>query len=205
MSFMTAEEYYNYLFQMQSSNPPAQVMLAAAKNPYKIDVNTRQVEAPEFLSVERDHKSETLYFIIDRYVDYMDLAETTCMVQYTCLSTGKSYIYHVPFYDIVSFNTDTEKKIVFPWCIDGAATEVSGTVQYAFSFYKVDHEAKKFLYNLNTLPAESKVLYGMDVQNHPEHPEFGEGYPGITPDDYTYLLGLYNDLKKEFNVYWEEK
>lgn len=105
MSFMTAEEYYNYLFQMQSQNPPTIALIEKAHSPYPIDAATRTVKGPEFLSVERDHNSETLYFVIDRFVDYMDLAETCCIIQYTNLTTKKSYIYHVPFYDLTSFST----------------------------------------------------------------------------------------------------
>lgn len=196
MSFMTAEEYYNYLLQIQSSNPPTVALLSNADKPYKIDISTRQVEAPEFLSVEKDHKSETLYFLVDRYVDYIDLADTTCLVQYTNLTTGKSFIYHVPFYDIVTYSGEFNEKILFPWCIDGAATEAAGTVRYAFQFYKVDPGAKGFLYCLNTVPAESKVLHGMSI----------EGGPGasVTPTDYEYLLGLYDKLDKEQDSYWDE-
>lgn len=218
MSFMTAEEYYNYLFQQQSQNPPTIALLAAAENPYKIDVLTRKVEAPEFLSVARDHRSETIYFVIDRYVDYMDLAETCCIVQYTNLTTKKSYIYHVPFYDLTSFSTPSAQKIVFPWCIDGAATEVAGTVEYAFSFYKVDTAAKKFLYNLNTLPVTGKVLHGLNVQPDPTQPALmsigAEGHEGgvehnayvsITPTLYEDLQAQIDVLKKAYEMYWEEE
>lgn len=218
MSFMTAEEYYNYLFQQQSQNPPTIALLAAAENPYKIDVLTRKVEAPEFLSVARDHRSETIYFVIDRYVDYMDLAETCCIVQYTNLTTKKSYIYHVPFYDLTSFSTPSAQKIVFPWCIDGAATEVAGTVEYAFSFYKVDTAAKKFLYNLNTLPVTGKVLHGLNVQPDPAQPALmsieardhdggveHNAYVSITPTLYEDLQAQIDVLKKAYEMYWEEE
>lgn len=199
MSFMTAEEYYNYLYQIQSSNPPSKVFISSIDKPYEIDVNTRKIKAPEFLSVSRDHKSETIYFIIDRYVDYMDLAETCCMIHYTNLKTGKSFLYNVPFYDIVSYNTDVQKKILFPWCIDGGATEEAGIVRFSISFFKIDHESKKFLYNLNTLPAESRVLHGMHVQ------DLESDYTSIDVTLAENLQAQINALNKNFALYWEEE
>ena len=70
-------------------------------------------------------------------------------IHYTNLKTGKSFLYNVPFYDIVSYNTDVQKKILFPWCIDGAATKTAGIVKYSVRFYKVDEHSDTLLFNLN--------------------------------------------------------
>jgi hypothetical protein len=56
----------------------------------------------------------------------------------------------VPFYDVETLGN--EKKVIIPWCIQGAATEKEGTVKFAICFYSVnlDHEVT---YCLNTLVA----------------------------------------------------
>ena len=50
--------------------------------------------------------------------------------------------------------------MIFPWSVGGAATVKEGTIEYAIRFYKIDGEGKnrKLVYNLNTLPAKSKIL-----------------------------------------------
>ena len=76
----TIQEYNEALFRIQTENAPILAILPNTENTHKIDLNSRKVSAPEFLSVERDHKSETIYFEIDRFCDYMDLATCACVV-----------------------------------------------------------------------------------------------------------------------------
>jgi hypothetical protein len=42
--------------------------------------------------------------------------------------------------------------MIFPWCIDGAATSLSGIVSYSIQFFIVEENAEeyKYLYNLGT-------------------------------------------------------
>ena len=79
----TAEQYNANLHLLHNTNPPTYATLPHADNIYNIDVNTREIDAPRFLAVEKDNVSETIYFIIDRYADYMDLATTSCIITYT--------------------------------------------------------------------------------------------------------------------------
>ena len=199
---MSAEEYYNYLLQIQSSNPPTIAILPHAEKIYEVHLDSRKVDAPEYLSVTKDHKSETIYFKVNRFFDYMDLTETVCLIHYTT-ADNKSRVYHVPFYDITT--CADENKILFPWCIDGAATAAAGKVKYAIEFYKIGYEGQKpkFLYNLNTLTAESKVLYGMDVTD-PETPEFDGDYFGMSVSAYQELIAKIDALNKDYNIYWED-
>jgi hypothetical protein len=78
----TAEEYFANLFKINGSfNPPSlAVILPRSENIYKIDLDSRTVEAPEYLSVLDDHNSETIYFIMDRFFDNMDMSTTTCVI-----------------------------------------------------------------------------------------------------------------------------
>ena len=127
-------------------------------------MSTRTINSPKFLSVAKDHQAEVIYFVMDRYFDYMDLSTTVCIIQYlTPAPESMPYIYIVPYYDVSSLAT--ENKMIIPWNIDGAATQKKGKVKYSIRFYQLEGEgpAAKLIYNLNTLPAESEVLYGLDV------------------------------------------
>jgi hypothetical protein len=53
------------------------------KTVYDIDLDTREITAPKFLGVLKDHSSETIYFRINRFHDFMDLANVACIIQYT--------------------------------------------------------------------------------------------------------------------------
>lgn len=192
---ISVDEYVKYLSYIQSNNRPAIAVLPSSEKVYEIDLKTRQIETPEYLSVEHDHKSETVYFKVDRFFDYMDLSQTTCIVQYIT-ADNKARIYVVPFYDITSYSK--EDKMLIPWCVDGGATAAAGTIQYSIRFYKVDAEGQQFLYNLNTKPARSKILYGMEVQ------DMNEDYD-LTPSVYDEVMAMLTDFGNRLGVYWEER
>lgn len=165
----THEEYNSQLALINSPNPPIYAMIPSAENIYNVDVNMRIIDAPKFLAVEKDHKSETIYFIVDRYAGYMDLATTCCLITYTNIAANITRHYHVPFYDIYTY--EKEGKILIPWCLDANVARKPGKVEFSIQFYKVgeviDEEnggTRKILtYNLNTIPAQSQVLAGMEV------------------------------------------
>lgn len=100
-------EYLSKLYLIQSNNhlqntignlPP--IPIPDSKPLLKIDLNTRKIDAPSFLSVENDQKAETFFFEVDRFYNHIDLALTSCIIQYK--TPLGSYIYPVPFYDTVS-------------------------------------------------------------------------------------------------------
>lgn len=172
---------------------------------YKIDLNTRTITGPEFLSVAKDHNSEMVYFIVDRYYEHYDLAKTTCLISYKNKTTNKSSIYSVPFYDLS--NEHGEKKvidtsdspneiqtIVFPWCIDGLVTEEAGDVEYSVRFYSIGEDLS-INYCLNTIPTIGKVKYGLDVDT-------GD-YLNRQSDAYTELKNDIAQLSQWQNLYWD--
>lgn len=200
----TAEQYNANLHLIHNINPPTYATLPTADNIYNIDVNTREINAPQFLAVEKDNISETIYFIVDRYADYMDLATTSCIITYTN-AAGKSRIYAVPFYDIYSYAS--EKKIILPWCLDIGVAEAPGEVEFAIQFFKVgeilnpetNDMEKVVQYSLNTLPAKSKVLVGMTVK------ELEESYK-LAPSQFNQLLDEINKIEKyqqdNYSTHW---
>lgn len=152
------------LYEIQTKNAPSNVYLPLVENTYDIDLKTREIHGPNFISVQRDHKSEIIYFKIDRYFDYMDLANTICIIEYIIPGDKEKipHIYVVPFYDTTKYMN--ENKMIFPWSVGGSATLQSGTIEYAIRFFKIDGEGKnaKLVYNLNTLPTKSKILNSIE-------------------------------------------
>lgn len=197
----TAQEYFANLDLIQNVNQPAYAILPSAENIYNIDINTRTIEAPQFLSLEKDHKSETIYFQIDRFVDYMDLAQTCCIIQYNN-ANHKSRFYPVPFYDV--YTKADKNKILFPWCLDASVAEIAGLVQFSIRFFKIGerlndrNEMEKFLaYNMNTLPAESKILKGITEYK----PDMDSNYL-LTPSQFDQLTDRIDNLARFNKVFW---
>ena len=164
------KEYFDKLWQLQSKNKPnVAVLLPSSERIYEVNLHERKIEAPEFLSIQTDHYAETVYFMMDRYYDNVDLTETVGVIQYITPS-GLKRIYPIPFYDILTYKDyinieegEERPKVIFPWCIDGAATESAGVIEYSIRFFKVDPVKKVLYYNMSTLPAKGKILHGMDV------------------------------------------
>jgi hypothetical protein len=131
-----ANEYYSALAQIQDQNFPVQaVLVPSTERIYEVDLFTRSVSMPEFLSIETDHQAETIYFKVDRFFDYMDLSRTACVIQYIT-ANNESHFYPVPFYDCITFNE--ENKMIIPWNISGAVTNTAGIVKFNIRFYKIE-------------------------------------------------------------------
>lgn len=172
---ITAEnKYLANLDILQNVNQPAYVLLPHADKIYDIEVNTREINNANITLVEKDHRSSTVYFSIDRYVDYMDLAHTKCIVQYNV--ENKTHYYPVPFYDV--YTKAIDGKIVFPWSIDYSVTKKPGTIPFALKFFKVgsyideNNDAKAILtYSLNIKPSNLTISKAFAEQQITEKDE----------------------------------
>ncbi len=193
MSSIPEQDYLSQLYMIQNQNPPSLVLFPSVKRVYNIDLLTREIETPEFLSVAKDHKSETIYFQIDRYHDYMDLSNTICVIQYIT-PDQKAHVYPVPFFDVMTKRD--EQKMIFPWCIDGAATQLKGPIQYSIRFYKIrdNNSDYELIYNLSTLITTSQVLHGMQVS------QLSEDFD-ISAEGYDSLLSMIQNINRE-GTYW---
>jgi hypothetical protein len=91
------------LYDIQFKTPPSNVCLSNANsnNTYNIDLVSRTIDAPQYLSVKKDHRSTVVYFKVDRYHDAIDLSNTICVIEYIVPNseTRVPYIYVVPFFD----------------------------------------------------------------------------------------------------------
>ena len=197
----TAEQYNANLHLIQSKTPPILATLPHPDNIYNIDINTREVDAPKFLAVEKDHASETIYFIVNRYAEYMDLANTSCIITYTN-AKGKTRIYPVPFYDIYTYASENPKdyKMIIPWCLDANVAEAAGEVQFSIQFFKTEEVFKSedsnekipvLRYSLNTLPAKSRVLSNITVK------QMSQGYR-LDATQYQEILEKINAVDKKY-------
>lgn len=195
-------EYLDLLYKIQDENKPSlAILLPGDEHIYNIDMKARKIEAPEFLSVETDHRSEVVYFRTGRYFDSIDLTNTIAIVQYVN-AAGEGRVYAVPYYDVDTLSETNE--ILFPWEIDGEATKVAGDVQYSVRFFVLDSNKvdKKLIYNLSTLASTSKVLHGIKI--NPEEleantdPTNGKNYAA------TYLEQILEVAQNIANkdVYW---
>lgn len=214
MATVTEQEFLSQLYLIQSQNPPSTARLPYAEKVYDIDLYTRKIDSPNFVSVNRDHASETIYFSMDRFHDYMDMANTTCIIQYnTPKPENKTYYYIVPFFDIVTDRKN--KKMIFPWNIEHMATKTAGTIEFSIRFFAIEKEYKnvtdyvdveenpntpmeydyKLVYNLETLPAQTKILKSLEVSE-----DISDAFD-LEPTYLEQLLAEVNRAKRE-GVYW---
>lgn len=161
--------YTDMLYDLQTSkDTPLVIDLLPEKHQIiDVDLNTRTIKVPQFLSVQFDHNAEVVYFRMPRYFCGVDLATTTCVVQYIN-ADGDLGLYCVPFYDLTHFDYDengiASPMILLPWALGGLATVSAGKVEFNLRFYIIDGSTKKFNFNLSTQVATGVILHGMDLE-----------------------------------------
>ena len=203
MAILSYEEYYSNLFLIEGHKnlPHLAVFAPNSERIFNIDLESKIIDSPEFLSVEHDHTAETVYFLVDRYFDNMDLSQTCCVIQYVN-AKGEGRMYTVPFYDVETYLD--ENKMLVPWCIEGEATKAAGEVTYAIRFFKVNGSNTKITFQLNTLPATSKILHTINVMDfYPITLSEDLYQPGKyylkTGDSYTISWDSFNPRKQYYS------
>ena len=156
---------------------------------YKIDLNTREIETPEFLSVLEDHNSEILWFKVDRFYDNFDLFSATCWVQYR--NALKEEYVSVVYPKVI--NDGNHDVLYIPWPINSPVTKAAGKVEFSFQFFKLDEDKRKVYYSLHTKPATGKVLHGMHVDADKFIEEDKIDDSEINPQ-YTEFMRMYAEL-----------
>ena len=197
----TTQEYFANLDVLQNVNAPAYALLSYANQPYEIDLKTREIKAPKFLSVSKDARSETIYFIVDRFIDYVDLAKTCCIIYYNNANVDRgTRIYPVPYYDVFQ----EKDKIIFPWMLDATVAEKAGSVEFAIQFFRIEDyiadgnvAKKRYSYVLNTIPAKSQILHGF------EHREgkFDSDYE-LDINQFDTLVQKIDEIKEKQKLHW---
>lgn len=191
--------YKNLLTKIQNAaiQSTTTVNMPSDKQFYEIDLSSRTINGPATISVQGEHYAETIYFLVDRFYDNMDLAQTNCVVHYVI--DDKSYVYAVPFCDVRSY----DGKIIIPWSISMSATQKSGTIQYFVRFYLIDDsentENPQYIYNLNTRPATSRILTTLSQEDFAEEDDTLN-----LPSYYEELINNFNAMANTATVFWTD-
>ena len=201
--------YKNLLLDIQKNNTlgPSNGTLPYLEDAlYEVDLNTRIIKGPEFLSVQDEHRAEIVYFELDRFYCSMDLTQTNCIIQYQT-SDKKTYYYPVPFCDVVT----KPGKMIIPWSISSAATASTGAISYVIRFYllnddtlsynedgTIDWSKLDFSYSLSTLPATSQILKSFALENALKE----EDYHIDTDQKFFELVSLFAEMTDNATLYW---
>ena len=159
---MIVDNELDLLFRAQKSFPPSPIEFVGYDPAYEINLNTREIETPKEVVVTEDHNATTFYFVVDRFLDYIDLSTMHCVILYNTNNT--THAYPVPYYDI--YTLSHSNKIIFPWNLSESVTQQPGIVEFSVKFYKIKGEIQQnaeLVYSLNTKPAKLKVSYGLDA------------------------------------------
>lgn len=203
------KEYNELLYAINDpnnlTNEPIYYRIPADEPVYKIDLEKREIDAPEFLSVLEDHNAEVIWFKVDRFFDDVDLYGTTCWIQY--INALKEDYVAVTIPKVIE---DNDHSVLYiPWPINNTVAKAAGNVNFSFQFYKMG-EDKKIYFSLHTKPATSKILHGLhvdpvkfiedgnvdDSQIDPQYSEFLRMYQELTQ--------AYSTLSKDYELYWIE-
>lgn len=158
---VSPQEYNNLLHRLTNPNEFMGFFRIPDDEPiYEIDLNTRTIHAPEFLSVEEDHRAEIVWFKAPRFFDNIDLYDSACWIQYIN-ADKEQYFYAAPL--IVGANEHGNEELLIPWAISEQVAKTAGQIQFSFQFFKLSEDKTQTLFVLNTTPAKSKILNGMRI------------------------------------------
>lgn len=159
--FESLAEYYSYMAEFFKTEKYKYIMMPLDEEPFNINLNTRTITVPQSFSkcasVQSDQLAETIIFVVDRYFDYMDLANTQIFVQWTIPENKKTGF---PGYNgathIEMIDRESEPgKLKFAWPLNDKITKVPGAVKFSVRFFRTEGpNGEKLLYSLNTTEAE---------------------------------------------------
>lgn len=190
-----ASDYGKYLENIQNNTAIMDEIVPGVPELIEIDLNSRTITLPsafkDFLSVETDHYSETVYFIVDRYFDDIDLSKKTIVIEYIN-AAGESRIFPVCWRDTKTYKDDN--KMLFAWSLSGDATRAAGQIQFAVKFYSLEYNKELaqyyYTYNLATQVCTGNILHGI------ENAEAIEDQYGYTDDVVKELFDRINDAEQ---------
>lgn len=203
---VSPNEYSSLLGKLIDPNEYAHLLQIPKDEPiYEIDLNSRTIKAPEFLSVEEDHNSEIIWFKTDRFYDNIDLYDSNCWIQYVN-ADHESYFYAAPI--LVGIQEFGNEQILIPWAISKEVTKATGVISFSFQFFQLSEDKNRFLYVLNTQVAKSKILTGLRVDptaflTDGEHEE-NDFLPQREwlSNEIVKLYDAYSTLSGDYELYW---
>ena len=133
-----------------------------------------------------------------RFFDNMDLTNCSCVIQYVNAvrdrdnPEGEGRLYPVPFVDKETLASTDE--IIIPWAIGYEATKAAGDIQFSVQFYKMNEDGTQYTYNLNTLPAKSKILNTIITTQDEDY-----DFPSTVIEA---IWDRLNTLEGDYELYW---
>lgn len=225
---VSPQEYNSLVYRLADPNKFTPYLRIPKDEPiYDIDLKTRKIEAPEFLSVSEDHDAEIIWFKTDRFYENFDLFNATILIQYINAAKEKFVYLASPIVlteqeiqypqsedkethqivkshyaeNILGGVEANSEQILIPWPIGFDVAKKNGSVEFSLQFFQLwgdDKGEQHFNYLLNTQPAKSKILLGMSANGALD----SESPP--TPGDLQKIQAAIDELKKEFEIYWIE-
>lgn len=175
--FASLPEYYSHMNDFFTTGAWKYVFLPLDENEFKINLEDRSITVPSSfskqVSVQSDQLAETIIFSVDRYFDYMDLANTNIYVQWQNAAGEKSAT------RIFMIDLDTPDKIRFAWPISNAITKEFGKIYFSVRFFRIN-EQDKMVYSLNTTEYSFNI-----AEAHQD---------SLNLDDYEEQAGLFNNV-----------
>lgn len=172
--FLSLDGYFAHMQQLVSLRP-SYVLIPSDEEPFEINANTREIKVPtssfgKCAGVVGDNMCEIITFTIDRYFDYVDLANANICVQWKLPAApgeeAEEGISHIGLRDLIT----TSGKIRFGWPLTKELTKAAGNITFAIRFYKekviTDEEGKaqtQFVYLFNTKTATIPIIAGLNV------------------------------------------
>lgn len=101
--------------------------------------------------------------------------------------------------NLIGIDEYGSEKIFIPWVISNSATIKSGTLSFAFQFFKLNGNHTDFEYILNTQVSKTSVLSSSLGKNSNAELEVNPE-PGLLDKIYN----DYNTLSKDYELYWIE-
>lgn len=207
---VSPSEYNSLKYRFTDPNEFASMFrLPTEEEVYEIDLNTRSVKAPKFISVENDHDAEVIWFVADRFYESFDLNDATVWIQYRN-ANKKEYFYQAP--TIVGLDNFGTHKILIPWMISQSTSIKSGSLEFGFQFFKTRNTEGEngeavpvFDFILNTQAAKTTVLSNGNLYIDPSKDlEDNKEIDAVTADYIRQLSDKYNTLSKDYELYWIE-
>lgn len=208
MSFIIAEHYYDILKKFTIDYTPTWGYIPLDEDRIIVDLDTRKMTLPDsletFIAMTKDHRSQTVYFEVDRYYEDVDLAGITCCVEYVTPSDkdnkveGKYRLYPITLKNTIK--TEAGEKLLLAWNLGSEATSQAGVLSFSLHFFKVNFETSSLAYSLYTKPCEGNILGGLEEKVDEEAKDESLAYYDIQQTHYEILLDRINQK----NVYWND-
>ena len=207
------DEFQSFLARVQAQYGTTLAEIPMDEPRIDIDLDSREIKINEseyndFLCVATDHRSQTIYFEVDRYFEDVDLFNCTCIIEY--INAGNHpRLYPVTLktlYNKLEEDGTFSPKMILAWNIGSEATIYPGIIKFAFNFYKTIYDVDEYLrpinckiiYSLNTKPAVGTIVAPLEYTD--ELLAEQEDIYTLEPDIYQNLVAMINQK----NVYWND-